>query len=267
MRKGVETKKKIRRLFWGIGSLVIIGMSVPLLIVFFISFHPGNDLIFPPSGISLRWYLNIFKHPVFLSSFCFSMILGVIATLVSLVIGLSGALVLTRRKFPGAEAILAMFMSPLFVPQVVIGMSFLTLFSMLHFYQSVPSLLILHIVLTLPYTLRVFIANLSRCPLSLEEAAMVLGAGKYRAFIEVTLPTIKPGIAAAAIFSFVTSFDNITSSQFLVWDRTTLPIEIYAYITKENDPTVAAVSGLLILMTIGLVLVMERWGGLESVTG
>ena len=96
---------------------------------------------------------------------------------------------------------------------------------------------------------------------------MVLGAGKYRAFIEVTLPTIKPGIAAAAIFSFVTSFDNITSSQFLVWDRTTLPIEIYAYITKENDPTVAAVSGLLILMTIGLVLVMERWGGLESVTG
>ncbi len=98
--------------------------------------------------------------------------------------------------------------------------------------------------------LRVFIANLSRCPLTLEEAAMVLGAGKYRAFIEVTLPRIKPGIAAAAIFSFVTSFDNITSSQFLVWDQTTLPIEIYAYITKENDPTVTAVSSLLILMTV-----------------
>ncbi len=267
MKKGAEGQSGIKRLFWGIGGIVIIGMSVPLLIVFIISFHPGNDLTFPPSGISLRWYLNIFKHPVFLSSFRFSMILGTIATLVSLVIGLSGALVLTRRRFPGAEAISSMLMSPLIVPQVVIGMSFLTLFSMLHIYQSVPSLIILHIILTLPYTLRVFIANLSRCPLSFEEAAMVLGAGKYRAFIEVTLPRIKPGIAAAAIFSFVTSFDNITSSQFLVWDQTTLPIEIYAYITKENDPTVAAVSGLLILMTVGLALAMERWVGLESITG
>ncbi len=267
MRKGPETKKEIKRFFWSIGWMVIIGMSVPLVIVFFISFNPGNDLLFPPKGISLKWYFNIFKHPIFLSSFRFSLILGVIATLVSLVIGLSGALVLTRRKFLGAETISSMLLSPLIVPQVVIGMSFLTLFSLLHIYRSIPSLIILHIVLTLPYTLRVFVANLSRCPLSLEEAAMVLGAGKYRAFIEVTLPRIKPGIAAAAIFSFVTSFDNITSSQFLVWDQTTLPIEIYAYITKENDPTVTAVSSLLILMTIGLVLVMERWVGLESVTG
>lgn len=267
MRKGAETQRGMKRFFWGIGGIVIIGMSVPLLIVLIISFHPGNDLIFPPSGISLRWYLNIFKHPVFLSSFRFSMILGSIATLVSLVIGLSGALVLTRRRFRGAEAISSMLMSPLIVPQVVIGMSFLTLFSMLHIYQSVPCLIILHIILTLPYTLRVFIANLSRCPLSLEEAAMVLGAGKYRAFLEVTVPRIKPGIAAAAIFSFVTSFDNITSSQFLAWDQTTLPIEIYAYITKENDPTVAAVSGLLILMTVGLALAIERWVGLESITG
>ncbi len=267
MRKGAEGQSGIKKLFWAISGIVIVGMSVPLLIVFIISFHPGNDLVFPPSGISLRWYLNIFKHPVFLSSFRFSIILGTIATLISLLIGLAGALVLTRRKFPGAEAISSMLMSPLIVPQVVIGMSFLTLFSMLHIYQSVPSLIILHIILTLPYTLRVFIANLSRCPLSLEEAAMVLGAGKYRAFVEVTLPRIKPGIAAAAIFAFVTSFDNITSSQFLVWDQTTLPIEIYAYITKENDPTVAAVSGLLILMTVALALAMERWVGLESITG
>lgn len=96
---------------------------------------------------------------------------------------------------------------------------------------------------------------------------MVLGAGQYRAFAEVTLPMIKPGIISSAIFAFVTSFDNFTASQFLIWDRTTLPIEIYAYITKENDPTVAAVSSLLILLTIGLVIMMERWVGLETVTG
>jgi putative spermidine/putrescine transport system permease protein len=248
MRRVAETQGGVKRCFWGIGAIVIVGMSVPLLIVLIMSFHPGNDLIFPPSGISLRWYLNILKHPVFLSSFRFSLILGTLTTLVSLVIGLSSALVLTRRTFRGSEAISSLLMSPLIVPQVVIGMSFLTLFSLLRIYQSVPSLIILHIILTLPYTLRVFIANLSRCPLSLEEAAMVMGASQYRAFIEVTLPTIKPGIAAAAIFSFVTSFDNVTSSQFLVWDQTTL-------------------SGLLILMTVGLALAIDRWIGLETITG
>ena len=266
-KRAMPSRGHLHRVFWTMGLLVIIGMMVPLVVVIILSFNAGNELVFPPKGISLKWYLNIFKHPVFMSSFQFSVILGGVATLISLVVGLSGALVLTRRRFKGAEVISSLLLSPLVVPQVVIGMSFLTLFSMMHIYQSLPSLLALHIVLTLPYTLRVFVANLSRCPISLEEAAMVLGAGKYRAFVETTLPMIKPGIVAASIFSFVTSFDNITASQFLIWDRTTLPIEIYAYITKENDPTVAAVSGVLILMTTGLVLAMERWVGLETVTG
>ena len=267
MRRGIGTEKSLSRFFWMLGGLVIIGMFIPLVVVCMISFNPGNELIFPPQGFSLRWYFNIFRHPSLLSSFQFSVILGIIATAASLFIGLSGALVLTRRKFRGAETIAGLLMSPLVVPQVVIGIGFLSLFSMMRIYHSIPCLLALHIVLTLPYTLRVLIANLSRCPVSMEEAAMVLGAGKYRAFLETTLPIIKPGIIASAIFAFVTSFDNFTASQFLIWDRATLPIEIYAYITKENDPTVAAVSSLLILMTVGLVILMERWVGLETVTG
>jgi len=267
MRRKIGSSQYLNLFFWAIGILVIVGMFIPLLVVFLISFNPGNELVFPPKGVALRWYLNIFRHPAFLSSFQLSVILGIVATVASLAIGLAGALVLTRRKFKGSEVLSSFLMSPLIVPQVVIGMGFLSFFSMIRIYHSVPGLLALHIVLTLPYTLRVLVANLSRCPLSLEEAAMVLGARQYRAFVEVTLPMIKPGIVAAAIFAFVTSFDNFTASQFLVWDRTTLPIQIYAYITTENDPTVAAVSTLLILMTIGLVMVMERWVGLETVTG
>jgi putative spermidine/putrescine transport system permease protein len=267
MRKATQTGKGPKRLFWFLGSFVIIGMFIPLVVVFMISFNPGNELIFPPQGFSFRWYFNIIRHPAFLSSFQFSVILGVVATAASLVIGLSGALVLIRRKFRGAETISGLLMSPLVVPQVVIGIGFLSLFSMLHIYHSIPSLLAVHVIITLPYTLRVLTANLSRCPVSMEEAAMVLGAGKYRAFYETTLRMIKPGMVASAIFAFVTSFDNFTASQFLVWDRATLPIEIYAYITKENDPTVAAVSSVLIFMTVGLVVLMERWVGLETVTG
>jgi ABC-type spermidine/putrescine transport system permease subunit II len=99
MRKGTKTGKGLKMLSWLLGGLVIIGMFIPLVVVFMISFNPGNELIFPPRGFSLRWYFNIFHYPSFLSSFQFSIILGIVATVVSLIIGLSGALVLTRVSF------------------------------------------------------------------------------------------------------------------------------------------------------------------------
>jgi putative spermidine/putrescine transport system permease protein len=86
------------------------------------------------------------------------------------------------------------------------------------------------------------------------------------AFVRITLPNNKPGLVAAAIFAFVTSFDNFTASQFLVWDHTTLPVEIYAYAMTETDPTVCAISTVLILATIAIVVAVERWVGLETVT-
>ena len=101
----------------------------------------------------------------------------------------------------------------------------------------------------------------------LGEAALIDGANRAQALTYVVMPLALPGIIAATIFAFVTSFDNFTASQFLVWDRTTLPIEIYSYIRTENDPTVAAISTLLVLATVALVVLVERWVGLEVVTG
>jgi putative spermidine/putrescine transport system permease protein len=109
-------------------------------------------------------------------------------------------------------------------------------------------------------------AALVRFPVSLEEAAIIHGARPATAFALVTLPAIRPGLVAAAIFAFVTSFDNFTSSQFLVWDRSTLPVEIFAYALTESDPTVCAISTMLIVATIAVVVVAERWVGLETVT-
>jgi putative spermidine/putrescine transport system permease protein len=145
-------------------------------------------------------------------------------------------------------------------------MALLILFAEAGIVSSLLSLAALHLVLTLPYTVRVLSAALARFPLSLEEAAVIHGASRPGAFLRITLPNIKPGLVAAAIFAFVTSFDNFTASQFLVWDRTTLPVEIYAYAMTETDPTVCAISTLLILATIAIVVGIERWVGLETVT-
>lgn len=252
---------------WSVTALVVVCLVVPLLVVVLSSFNPTNELLVPPRGFSLTWYANIFRRSAFVTSFEFSLLLAIGSTACSLLAGLLCAVAIVRHRFPGRQALGAALMSPLIVPQVVLGMSLLIFLATIGVVSSLVGLAVLHVILTLPYTARVLIAALTRFPVSLEDAAVIHGASRVKAFTLVTLPTIKPGLITAALFGFVTSFDNFTSSQFLVWDRTTLPIEIYAYIRTENDPTVSAISTLLILGTVGIVVLAERWVGLETVTG
>jgi putative spermidine/putrescine transport system permease protein len=248
-------------------ALVILCMLMPLIVVVGASFNAGGEIAFPPKGFSFRWYVNAFQRERFLSGFRFSLQLAVVTTLLSLVIGMLCSLALVRFRFKGRDAVATFLNSPLMVPQVVLGMAVLILFSQVGLVSSVLSLGVLHLVLTLPYTVRVLSASLVRFPVSIEEAAVIHGASRVKAFLLVTIPCIKPGLVAATIFAFVTSFDNFTASQFLVWNQTTLPVEIYAYALIETDPTVCAISTMLILATIAVVVLAERWVGLETVTG
>ena len=245
---------------------VVVCMLVPLLVVIAASFNESSEVVFPPKGFSLKWYANAFARERFLKSFQFSLMLAVIATVLSLAIGMLCAIALVRYRFSGRDAVATFLNSPLMVPQVVLGMALLILLSQVGLVSSMLGLGALHVILTLPYTVRVLSASLVRFPASLEEAAVIHGANRFAAFMLVTIPCIKPGLVAAAVFAFVTSFDNFTASQFLVWDRTTLPVEIFAYAVTETDPTVCAISTMLILATIAVVVLAERWVGLETVT-
>ena len=259
--------RRVGWLAWSLTALVALALTAPLLVVIAASFNPTNELLVPPRGFSLAWYANIFRRQAFLASFRFSAALALASTACSLVMGLLCAVVLVRHRFRGRQLLATALMSPLIVPQVVLGMSLLIFLSTIGLVSSVIGLALLHVMLTVPYTTRVLTAALTRFPESLEDAAVIHGAPRPLAFLLVTLPSIKPGVVAGAIFAFVTSFDNFTASQFLVWDRTTLPVEIYSYIRTENDPTVAAISALLVLGTVGIVVLMERWVGLETLTG
>ncbi len=250
-----------------VAAFVVVCMLVPLIVVIGASFNAGSEIAFPPRGLSLTWYANVFYRERFVKSFQFSLFLAAASTLCSLALGLLCSVALVRYRFKGREAAATLLNLPLMVPQVVMGMSLLILFTQSGIVSSLVGLGILHVILTLPYTVRVLTATLVRFPDSLEEAAIIHGARPVTAFTLITLPSIKPGLVAAAVFAFVTSFDNFTASQFLVWDRTTLPIEIFSYAIIETDPTVCAVLTMLIFTTIVVVVVAERWVGLETVTG
>lgn len=241
-------------------------LVVPHLIVVITSFDASPAALFPPQNFSLEWYANAFARPAFREGLVLSLFVATTSAFFAMVAGTMASILIVRYRFPGRGLLTTALQLPMMIPEVVLGLGFLILFSRWGMHWSVLNILLAHLVITLPYAVRVISANLHTVSPSIEEAAHVLGAGPITAFFKVTLPVIKPGVIAAGIFSFVVSFDNFTVTAFLVSSRGTLPVEIYAYIRTESDPTTAAISTLLIVVSILGVLAVERFVGFESIT-
>ena len=218
-----------------IGAILVALLVLPIVVLIGVSFNAGVEQVFPPHGFSFRWYANLANRQGFLDAARLTLALALGSSIVSVLVSLAAGVAITRHRFPGRDLVLTLLLSPLIVPQVVVGMAFLVTLSALGVFSSLVSLSLLHCVITLPFALRVVVAALQTHPASIEQAAQSLGASPLRAFLGVTVPQIAPGLLAAGVFAFVTSFENFTASQFLVWDRTTLPIAIYTSVQTEND--------------------------------
>jgi putative spermidine/putrescine transport system permease protein len=253
-------------LFRAATLLTIAALGVPLLLIAVMSFNSTPSLAFPPAGLSLRWYANIFATDSFLTGLAYSAYLAVVSSLIGVIVGTAAAFAIVRYRFWGRSLINMLVMAPLIIPEVVIGMSLLIWFSASGWGLSDASLLLLHSLIVLPYIVRIVTASLQRTDRNLEHAAMLLGAPPIVAVLRVTLPLIRNGIAAALIFALVISFQNFTATLFLVSKTQTLPVAIFGYIRTENDPTIAALSTLLIGMTAIIVWLTDRILGLERVT-
>jgi putative spermidine/putrescine transport system permease protein len=240
-------------------------LVVPHLIVIVTSFDPSPVGVFPPRGLTGKWYANALARPAFREALGLSLTVAVGAALGAVAAGVMASLLLVRYQFRGRAVLTALLQSPMMIPEVVLGLGFLIVFSRWRFHVTTANLVLAHVVVTLPYAVRVISANLYSVGPSIEEAAQVLGAGPLRTVLQITLPVIKQGMLAAAIFAFVVSFDNFTVSAFLVSARGTLPVEIYAYIRTGSDPTIAAISAMLIAMSLLVVLVVERIVGFEGI--
>ncbi len=243
-------------------GLIYLYLLAPILIVIPVSFSSASYLVFPPRGFSFRWYVNFFSLRELTEALALSARLALAVTLASTTIGTMAAFTLVRYRLPGREFFRALFMSPMVMPGVVLGIAFLIYFSRTGLIHTFGSLFLAHLVVTLPYVIRTVSATLQGFPRVLEEAAGSLGAPPITVFRTVTLPIVKPGVMAGAIFAFIVSFDELVISMFLTGPRlSTLPVQIYNYIEFTSDPTIAAISVILILLTTTAVTLLERFVG------
>ena len=244
-------------------ALVIGYILLPMVIIVLVSFTDRNYISLPAQTLSIKWYIEVFHRPEFGRALAISFSLAIIVGILSTILGTTGAIVITRYKFAGRSILDTIFMTPLMVPAIVSGIALLQFFSHFHLH-SYYMLIIGHVIITIPYSVRTVSACFQNFDRNLELAAMNLGAGWFYTFRTITIPLIRPGLFAGLIFAFIISFGDATISVFLVWsDTVTLPVEIFNRLRQLSDPAVAAISTLTILLSIVLIFVLEKSFGLK----
>ncbi|MDL5055829.1 ABC transporter permease [Oscillatoria laete-virens NRMC-F 0139] len=252
-------------LIGGISAFSLILLTLPTLIVLLASLSSAQTLRFPPPGFSLQWYLALFNYPELWRATSTSLQLAFWTTLLCIVLGIAASVAMSSSRARWVAAMDALVMSPLALPGIAVGLGMLTFFSAIGWRLSLVTLVISHVVICIPYVVRTTLASLTQLGQSLREASTVLGASSTYTFFHVTLPLIKQGVITGGFMAFLSSFDNITVSLFLSDARTeVLPIRMWSMIENDLDVRAAAISGLLIVSTALLMLVMERVSGLSK---
>ncbi|THU05447.1 ABC transporter permease [Lampropedia puyangensis] len=246
-------------------ALVVIFVIGPLLLVFAVSLTTHDFMSWPDEGISFKWYAQIAQRTEFLQAAWNSLLLGVGTAAAAVVLGLAASLGLNRSRFTGQSLLRTVLMTPLFVPMILSGLAILAVFSQYGWSHQPSRLFVAHLALTLPYVIRTVSASLMAFDTRQELAAQNLGATPWQTFRLVTLPQLGPGLFAGALFAFIVSFDNVGLSLFLSGTNfSVLPIQLYSYASYNNDPVVAAISVTMVLLSILVVVGVEKTIGLEK---
>ncbi|HSV53733.1 MAG TPA: ABC transporter permease [Burkholderiaceae bacterium] len=243
--------------------LVLLFLLGPFLIVFIAGFSGEETLAFPPKSYSLRWISHVFTVESFQRSFGTSLVVGFGSTALALLLGVPVAYALSRYQFRGKELVRTLLTTPLIVPGIIVGLALLRYFVLKVDLPVVASLLAGHTTLLIPYAVRVVSASLANLRSDIDDAAITLGATRLQVFFKVILPNIRGGVAAAFILAFITSFNQVPVSLFLTGPGvSTLPIEMLSYMEFTFDPSIAALSTLLVVFTVVLVFITEKMLGI-----
>lgn len=249
----------------GFAWLALLYLAIPLVIIVGVSFTTTAYLRFPPEGFTLHWYAQFLGDPSYVWSIWFSALLAFAATAIALVLGVPAALVLARVRFPGANVVSAALLSPLILPAIVIGAAILQYASALGFARTFAALLVGHVVIVIPYVVRTTLASLSHLELTVEEAAQDLGATSVETFFLVTLPAIKPGVIAGALFAVIISWINVELSIFnTTANLLPIPVKLFNYIQYNVDPMIAAVSASTIYVAVAVVIALDLMVGIDK---
>lgn len=248
-------------------------MLLPLVTVAWLSFFKQPIMSFPPEGYSLHWYANAWSKPQFAGGFMLSLQLAAISALLGVSAGTAAAYAMERGSFRGRRALSTLLLSPMAFPGVVLGTGIYVFFVQvdnaidLQIVATLPGLIAAHALLAIPWTVRLVSASLQGIGRSPEEAAANLGARPITVFLRVTLPSMRAGIVAAAVFGFIASFENLEMTMMLTGPGyATLPVEMMSYLNFNMDPTLAAVGTVQTVLITVLLLVADRFVSLTRVT-
>jgi putative spermidine/putrescine transport system permease protein len=247
-------------------TAVAIMIVAPIVMVLLTSFSASDYIRFPPEGLSFKHYIAAAGKSHFVDALWTSAVVAITASLLSVVLGTMAAVGLTRYDFRGRAFIQAMLNSPLMIPALVIGIALLHFYSVLQVAPNLFTIMGGHLMITVPYSVRLLSASLAGVDRRLELAAMSLGATPLKAFIQITLPNIAAGLLGAFTFSAIMSFDDIGVSLFISpSSRPTLPVAIFSYLDQTYDPLVVAVSSVMIFVSVVAIIILDRTVGVSRI--
>ena len=235
--------------------LVYVFMFTPIIAVIILSFNPEQFGSFPMKGFSFKWYFKLAQNKPILSAFKNSLVLGSLTAVLVTAIGIPASMAFIRYEFPGKNTLNTLLLTPIMIPEVILGVALLLFIRWLQQPKSFLLLLIGHVVITLPYVLLVVQARLVGIKREYEEAALSLGAGPLQTFKEITLPLLTPVILAGMLFSFTISFDDVTATLFWATaSMQTVPVKIFGMLRNSVSPEINALGTVMIVMTISTPL-------------
>lgn len=251
-------------LTWCLTGAVVLFLLTPLAVTVVVSFSSSSIFTLPPPEWSLQWYQRLVGYQGLLPALLLSLQVAAISTMASLVLGTLCAIGISRGRFAGREIVTAFMVSPLMMPQLVIGVALLQYFRAIGIGDPYGSLLIAHVIITMPFVVRTLLAALVLFDFTMVDAARTLGYSYFKAHLKVTVPVLAPAFLTASLFAFLASMDNYPISIFFTdaWTKT-LPIQMLQYIEETPDPTIAAISSLLILLTAIVLVAADRLVGLR----
>jgi putative spermidine/putrescine transport system permease protein len=250
---------------WFISAFTVVFLMTPLVVTVAVSFGSSTVFTLPPPDWSLRWYERLANTRGLLSALITSLQVAAISTAIALALGTLCAIALVRGRFPGREAISTFLVSPLMLPGLVIGIAMLPGFKAMGLRDVYASLLIAHVVITLPYVVRTVVGSLTLFDFSLIDAARTLGCNYPQALLRVLVPALAPAFLTSGMFAFLASMDNYPISIFFTdaWTKT-LPIQMLQYVEERPDPTIAAISAGLVLLAVVALVIGDRLVGLRK---
>ena len=242
----------------GFNVLVLVFLVLPILVIIPLSFADSSFLSYPMPGLSLRWYDNLIHSEEWIRAAKNSFIVAPLATVIATVLGTLAAVGLNKADFAGKGLLMAVLISPMVVPVVVVGVGVYLFFAQIGLADTYTGLILAHAALGAPFVVTTVSATLQGFNHNLVRASLSLGAGPLRTFFRITLPVIAPGLISGALFAFATSFDEVVITLFVAGpQQTTLPRQMFTGIKENISPTIAALATILIVFSTCLLLVLE----------